>query len=81
VSIVNFGLVLPFFLLGIVVAVRNREREGMMLALIVVAFFLMRAYLGANERIRIPIDPLIILIAFYGVMSVIRRFAPPKEEV
>jgi 4-amino-4-deoxy-L-arabinose transferase-like glycosyltransferase len=73
-SILNIGLVIPFFLLGIVIAVVNRNRVGLMLSLVIVAFFFMRAYLGANERIRVPVDPLIILIAFYGVMSIVGRF-------
>ncbi|MEJ2720208.1 MAG: hypothetical protein P8181_03580, partial [bacterium] len=73
VSILNFGLVLPFFLMGIVFAVWNRNREGLMLILIVLAYFVMRSYLGADERIRIPVVPFIILVAFYGLMSLVRR--------
>jgi 4-amino-4-deoxy-L-arabinose transferase-like glycosyltransferase len=80
VSILNFGLVIPFFFLGVVVAVKNRNREGLMLTLVVAAFFLMRSYFGANERIRIPVDPLIILIAFYGLMILVNRFTSPREE-
>ncbi|UCH83585.1 MAG: hypothetical protein JSW50_14205, partial [Candidatus Latescibacterota bacterium] len=80
VSILNFGVTLPFFVLGVVLAVKDRRRESLMLTLVVVAFFLMRTYLGANERIRIPIDPLIILVGVYGIASVVGYFTTPKEE-
>jgi len=74
VSILNYGVLLPFFLIGIVVAIRERNRTGLMLAAVTVAYFLMRAYLGGNERTRLPIDPLVVLIAFYGVAALVRRF-------
>jgi len=80
VSILNFGLVIPFFFLGVGVALKNRNREGLMLVLVVAAFFLMRTYFGANERIRIPVDPLIILVAFYGLMVLVNRFATPADD-
>lgn len=80
VTILNFGLVLPFFLVGIVFAVRNRNRETLMLTLIVLAYFFMRSYLGANERIRISVVPFIILVAFYGLMSLIRGARATGEE-
>jgi len=74
VSILNFGVLLPFFLLGIVVAIRERNRTGLMIAAVTVAYFLMRAFLGGNERTRLPIDPLVILLAFYGIAALVRRF-------
>jgi 4-amino-4-deoxy-L-arabinose transferase-like glycosyltransferase len=74
VSTLNYGLVLPFFLLGILFAVRERNRTGLMLAAVAAAYFLMRAYLGGNERTRLPIDPIVILLGFYGIMGLVRRF-------
>jgi hypothetical protein len=65
---------LPFFIVGIVFAVRNRDRTALMLAVFAVVYFLMRAYLGGNERTRLPIDPLVILLAFYGIAVLVRRF-------
>ena len=75
VSIFNYGLMLPFFIVGVVFAVRNRERTALMLAVITAAYFFMRAYLGGNERTRLPIDPLVILLAFYGISVIVQRFA------
>lgn len=78
VSILNFGLVFPFFVVGLVFAVLNKNRTGLMLALTVAGYFLIRSYLGGDERVRVPVDPLIILIAFYGVMALIRLRFPKK---
>jgi hypothetical protein len=71
-SIVNYGVMLPFFLVGIALAVRRRDRAGIMIAATVAAYFLMRAYLGGGEQSRYPIDPLIILLAFYGIAWLFR---------
>ncbi|UCG53155.1 MAG: glycosyltransferase family 39 protein [Candidatus Latescibacterota bacterium] len=78
VSIVNYGILLPFFFLGLVFAVKDRNRTGLMLAVIVAAYFVMRSFLGGSERTRIPVDPLIILLAFYGLMALVRRYLPSK---
>jgi len=73
VSIFNYGLMLPFFVVGIVIAIRARHRKALMLAAVVVFYFAMRAYLGGDERTRLPIDPLIILLAFYGIAALVER--------
>ncbi len=79
VSIINYGVMLPFFLLGTVFAVRYRNRIGLMLAAVTLTYFLMRAYLGGNEQSRLPIDPLIILLAFYGISAVLELFRKRAE--
>jgi len=83
VSILNYGITLPFFLLGIVFVIRNRNRTGLMLAVITAAYFLMRTYLGGSERTRIPVEPFIIILAFYGLLALvqsIRSSNPPAQD-
>lgn len=77
-SILNYGVVLPFFFLGIVYAVRSRSRPGLMLIAVVLAYFLTRAYLGGSEQARLPVDPVIIVVGFYGAMGLVRRFRPEE---
>jgi 4-amino-4-deoxy-L-arabinose transferase-like glycosyltransferase len=78
-SIANYGLVLPFFLVGIAYALRTRNRIGLMLSAVVIAYFLVRAYLGGGEVARLPVDPLIIILGFYGLSGILRRFAPESR--
>lgn len=76
VSVLNYGVALPFFLLGIVFVIRDRNRIGLMLTAVTVVYFLMRAYLGGSEWTRLPVEPLIVLLAFYGFLALTRRFLP-----
>jgi hypothetical protein len=71
VSIVNFGLLLPFFLAGVVIALRRRHRVALILVGLVVWVALVRGFVGGGEDVRLPADPLIILVAFYGVRSLL----------
>jgi 4-amino-4-deoxy-L-arabinose transferase-like glycosyltransferase len=79
VAIISYGLLLPFFVIGAVFVIRDKERTGWMLAATTFAYFLMRAYLGGSERARLPVEPFIILLAFYGVLVIFRRFAPVRK--
>jgi hypothetical protein len=86
ISIGSYGLLVPFMLVGVVVAVRRQEREALMIAAMMLAYFLMRAYLGGTERARLPVDPFIILLAFYGFSVVMewlrgrRLYAAPAVD-
>lgn len=74
VSIANYGLLLPFFVAGVALSVRRRQRAGLMLAATIAAYFLVRAYFGGSEHTRLPVDPLIVLLAFYGIEALWQRF-------
>jgi 4-amino-4-deoxy-L-arabinose transferase-like glycosyltransferase len=74
ISIVNYGLLLPFFLLGIWRSVRGRNQTGLVLSAVVVGYYLIRAIYGGSERARLPIEPLIILLAFYAIVELYGRF-------
>ena len=77
-SILNYGVVLPFFLMGIVYAVRSRSRPALMLIAVVITYFLMRTYLGGSEQARLPVDPVIVVVGFYGAVGLVRRFRPEE---
>ena len=67
ISLAGYGVVLPFFLVGVWLAVKKRNRAGMFTAAVVLFYFLIRLAYGGNERSRLQVEPLIILLAFYAV--------------
>lgn len=64
-----FGLLLPFFLLGVARAVVRRDRVPLILISVVAIYTLLRGFIGASEHSRLLVEPLIILIAFYGLVK------------
>jgi 4-amino-4-deoxy-L-arabinose transferase-like glycosyltransferase len=78
ISIINYGVLLPFFLLGVWLSVRNRNHTGLILAVVVVGYYLIRAFYGGSERGRLPVEPLIILLAFYAVVDLYGRYTASK---
>jgi hypothetical protein len=77
-SIFNYGIILPFFIVGVAYALRTRSRTALMLAAVVAAYFLTRVYLGGSQLLRLPAEPLIVVLGFYGVLGLARRFAPAE---
>lgn len=73
ISGVEYGLLLPFFVVGLAVALWRRHRAALVVAGTVAVYYLMRAFLGGGERQRFPVEPLIILLAFYGLFAVVQR--------
>ncbi len=66
-SVLNYGVLLPFFVAGCVFAVTRRHRAALVLASIVVASATVRGFVGVSDAARLSVEPLIILVAFYGV--------------
>jgi 4-amino-4-deoxy-L-arabinose transferase-like glycosyltransferase len=79
ISIASYGLLIPFLLVGAVAAVRRRERGAAIIFVVILTYFLMRAYLGGSERARLLADPLIILLAFYGFSVVMQWFRGRRQ--
>jgi hypothetical protein len=72
-SIITFGLLLPFFILGMIAAIREKNRTGWFLTLTVIYYFLMRIVFGGSLQARLPVEPLITLLAFYGIFYIISK--------
>jgi hypothetical protein len=68
ISIVNYGLLLPFFVVGVWLSVKKRNRAGLILSAVVVGYYLIRAFYGGGEHQRLLVEPLIILLAFYAIV-------------
>jgi 4-amino-4-deoxy-L-arabinose transferase-like glycosyltransferase len=74
VSIASYGVLLPFFIAGIWLSVKRKNRAGLVIAALVLAFFLIRLGYGGSERTRLQVEPLIILLAFYTIADFFARF-------
>jgi 4-amino-4-deoxy-L-arabinose transferase-like glycosyltransferase len=74
ISIVNYGLLLPFFLLGIWRSVRNRNQAGLVMTGAVLFYYLIRGIYGGGATERLLMEPLIILLAFYAIIDLYSRY-------
>lgn len=66
-SMLSYGILLPFFLAGCIFAFQRRHRAALVLATMVWSYALLRGFLRGNEATRLWVEPLIILVAFYGI--------------
>jgi len=80
VSLVTYGLLLPFSLLGVWFSVRSRNQAGLVLAVAVAAMYIVRAFYGGSPRTRVPAEPLIILLALYAVVDLYRTYRKPTSQ-
>jgi len=76
-SLLNYGVLLPFFLVGCGFAWIRRHRAALVLASIVLSYAILRGFLGGGEAARVWVEPLIILVSLYGlnVLLDLRRAA------
>ena len=79
INITLYGLLLPFFVIGIFFAFRDKDRTGQLITTIVVACFLIRLFFGGSEHARLPVEPFIILLAFYGLFRLLAGFRGELE--
>jgi hypothetical protein len=77
-SLVIYGLLIPFFLWGVWISVRSRNRAGVTLTVAVAGMYLIAAFYGGSPRTRVPAEPLIILLAFYGINDLYCRYRAHK---
>jgi len=79
-SIVTYGILLPFFLLGLILALRSRHRTLLLLLFFTVCYAALRAYFNGSVRTRMPVDPLIVITAFYAILWLKQRLRPRREK-
>jgi 4-amino-4-deoxy-L-arabinose transferase-like glycosyltransferase len=69
--IVTYGLLLPFFLLGALLVIKNGDKKNIFILLIILVHTLIHVVLAfARDRYRIYIDAFVIIIASYGFLWV-----------
>jgi 4-amino-4-deoxy-L-arabinose transferase-like glycosyltransferase len=79
ISLVTYGLLIPFFLWGVWVSFKERHRTGMVLAIAVVGVYLIAAFNGGSGGRRLPVEPFIILLAFYAIVDLYDRYRRTKQ--
>lgn len=78
INIVNYGLLLPFFVLGIVTVCARKNRAGMLIAATVLYYYSVRLFFGGSEKARLQVEPLIILLAFFALFEIVRLVKRPS---
>jgi len=73
--VIAYGLILPFFLLGVWI-LRKRWKEFWILALFFVYIWIMETAFMAAARFRMPFEVIMIVIGSYAVWEFFRRVKP-----
>ena len=72
VSLITYGLLLPFLLVGMISAIRRRRRTALILTGAIVSYAFVRGFMTGDDRARLVIEPLIVLLAIYGIRELLR---------
>lgn len=72
VSLATYGVLLPFFVVGAIFAARRRHRAMLILTGAILAYAFMRGFMTGDDRPRLVIEPLIILVAIYGLHALLQ---------
>lgn len=78
-SLFTYGVLLPFFLLGMWISVKSRARAGVVLSVAVAGIYVIRAFHGGSPRARLPAEPLIILLAFQAVADLVGKLRATRS--
>jgi hypothetical protein len=81
-NVINYGVLLPFFLAGMIFAWTRRHRPALVLAAIVVSYAVACGIFGVFDGSRLVVEPLILLLACFGakVLLAMRRAAGEPAE-
>jgi 4-amino-4-deoxy-L-arabinose transferase-like glycosyltransferase len=71
VSLVTYGLLLPFALVGVMFAVARRHRAAAILIGSILSYAFLRGFMTGDDRFRLTIAPLLMLVAMYGMMALV----------
>jgi 4-amino-4-deoxy-L-arabinose transferase-like glycosyltransferase len=72
---ITYGLLLPFFILGMVSILRNKNKKGIFIIILIVIHTIIHVVMAhARNRYRIPVDSLIITTAFFGLHQLYLNF-------
>jgi len=73
-SILGYGILIPFFLLGYWLILSRRMTEAYVLVAPVAAHTILHVLKWGRYRYRIPIEPLLILVAFFAIAWLWSRY-------
>ncbi len=84
IYLATYGALLPFLVIGAFSAVRNRHRATMIITGAIASYALLRGFMTGDDRFRLTVGPLIILLAIYGMRELVRlreKHAPEPGEI
>ncbi len=73
ISIMSFGLLIPFFILGFLVSINNRKAHFM--HVLIIFFTVFHMVFLASIRYRVAIEPFYIIFASYGFLWIWNRIS------
>jgi 4-amino-4-deoxy-L-arabinose transferase-like glycosyltransferase len=68
----SYGLVLPFFLVGLILALRRPREGAFVLPVIILSQALLATLYWGSLRFRVPVEPFILLLAAHGMVTMWR---------
>ncbi|HET6349714.1 MAG TPA: glycosyltransferase family 39 protein [Candidatus Krumholzibacteria bacterium] len=71
-SLLTYGLLLPFVVIGVIFAIRKRHRPALILTVSIFAYAFVRGFMTGDDRFRLTIEPLIILMGVFGLRELMR---------
>jgi len=72
--ILTYGLLLPFFLIGLYFCFKERnELLPILFGIVIIHTIIHTAFVLSQNRYRIPIDVIIIVVAFYGLTQLLSK--------
>jgi 4-amino-4-deoxy-L-arabinose transferase-like glycosyltransferase len=80
IFLVTYGMLLPWMVLGMIFAVRRRYRAMLVVGGAIVSYAIFRGFMTGDDRFRLTIEPLIILLAIYGVNELLKMRAAHAPE-
>jgi len=73
--IMTYGLLLPFFIMGIFYSIKVKNKGSLIiLGLVIVHTIIHLTFILSQNRYRIPLDIIIIVFSFYGLTQIIRNY-------
>jgi len=81
-SLVFMGLLMPFFLLGVLRGIQTADRAILVMTAFIAVHTLLHVAVHSVTRYRLPIEPFVALISFQALSSLVatRRATPPAPD-
>ena len=73
IVILSYGILLPFFVFGIIIVFKKKNIYGILLLFIIFIHLSIHQFIILSQyRYRVPLDAFIILISFYGIYYIFK---------
>ena len=73
VSLLSYGLLLPFFIYGAIISLKNLSNT-FLLYLPLISYSLIYSIYWSQIRYRLPLEPIVIIFASYGIDYIMNSF-------